>query len=154
MKRVILSLSGKRGLLCIQRLVPIVEVNPHTTEILEVNCETGERTETEIKVTPSQLDRGYGFGSFLLSLSADQIGYDHNILDFLKPCINRQYSSIGDLFGFSLSAANQVAYNEEFRTSHLCYGSLNPILTFIPAEDCQIDLAFYKEMEYNLHNAA
>lgn len=142
------KLYVEEGKLCIERLVPIVEVNPHTKCIQYTDSDTDVVTETDIEVTPDQLDRGYGFGSFLLSLSIDQIEFDQKIIDFLKPCINRQYSSLGDLFGFTLEGPNIDSINKAFgEGNYLNYASLLSICLGIPAEDCSVHHQVFKEME-------
>ncbi len=86
----------------VTRLVPLVLVNPHT----------GIVEDTELPVTPEELNRGYGFGSFLLSITVDEVDYDQAVVDFLGRSINRKYSSMGDLFGFSFHGPNADSRNE------------------------------------------
>lgn len=133
-----IQLRIEDGNLSIKRLVPLVLVNPHTGIIID----------TEDAVAPEQLNRGYGFGSFLLSITVEEIDYDQEVVDFLSNSINRKYSSLGDLFGFTFHAPNPESYSEDFRLgNYLNYASLNDEIIDIPVEDCQIDLAVFKQLD-------
>lgn len=133
-----IQLRIEDGNLSIKRLVPLVLVNPHTGIIID----------TEDAVAPEQLNRGYGFGSFLLSITVEEIDYDQEVVDFLGQSINRQYSSIGDLFGFTVRGPNEKSYNEAFKLGNCVnYASLNDEITDIPVEDCTIDLAVFKQLD-------
>ena len=67
-KRIRLSVSKKGNFLRIKRLVDIVRVDPYDDVLLDADGE-----KTEIEVTPDQLNRGYGFGSFLLNIKPEEI---------------------------------------------------------------------------------
>lgn len=133
-----IQLRIEDGELSIKRLVPLVLVDSHTGIIID----------TEDAVTDEDLNRGYGFGSFLLSITVDEIDYDQEVVEFLSQAINREYSSMGDLFGFTVSEPNTEAVNKAFGLGNCVnYASLNDELIGVPVEDCTIDLVVFKEMD-------
>ena len=153
-KRVKLYLSHKGKTLGIQRLVPIVCIDPRTKKLVEHDGE-GHEIKTDTDAPEGILNKGYGFGTFLLSLKVEEIEYDEEVLAFMKKAINREYSSIGDLFGFSFSAPSTESYSEEFRLgNYMTFCTLNDVMLGVIQEDCQIDLEVYNEMEAHLHNIA
>ena len=140
MKRVKLTVTAKGNFLEIHRLEPIVRVDPYTDNIIE-----GDE-KTDIPVEPDQLNRGYGFGSFILNLTPDEIEYDRKVVEFLRKAVNRKYSSLGDLFGFSLNDGNPQSNNDMFNQAYMTYASLGETL-IVPQADCQIDTGIFRAME-------
>lgn len=86
----------------------------------------------------------HGFGTFFWKLKKEEVEITKEAKQKLKECINREYSSLGDLFGFSIHY-NTAAYNSEHRGLYLNYASLeNEIL--VPLEDITIDYEAYRRL--------
>jgi hypothetical protein len=87
----------------------------------------------------------YGFGTFFLDLKKEEIDITDEAKEILKECINREYSSIGDLFGFSVGYHEKNKYNPEFNGCHCSYACLeNEIL--VPPEDITVDYEAYRRL--------
>ena len=131
MSEKVLKLSIEKNELKIERLVDIKIFNPYKNE------ETDE-----------DRFRGYGFGSFLLFIKPEEIEYDELVLDFLSSCVNKKYSSMGDLFGFEYKVSG-ASIKKEFQSPYIVYGSLSETLS-VPQEDCSIDEELFNELKNEL----
>jgi hypothetical protein len=131
MSEKVLKLSIEKNELKIERLVDIKIFNPYKNE------ETDE-----------DRFRGYGFGSFLLFIKPEEIEYDELVLDFLSSCVNRKYSSMGDLFGFEYKVSG-ASIKKEFQSPYIVYGTLDAKLS-VPQEDCSIDEEIFNELKNEL----
>lgn len=86
----------------------------------------------------------HGFGTFFWNLRKEEIEITEEAKEKLKECINREYSSIGDLFGFSIHY-NTTAYDLRHRGLHLSYASLEAEI-LVPLEDITIDYEAYRRL--------
>lgn len=87
----------------------------------------------------------FGFGTFFLDLKKEEVEIDAEAKEILKKCINREYSSLGDLFGFSIGYSEKHEYDPRFTGIHCSYGCLeNEIL--VPPEDITIDYEAYRRL--------
>lgn len=132
MSQKVIRLSVEGNDLKIERLVDIKIFNPYKNE-----------------ETDADRFRGYGFGSFLLFIKPEEIEYDELVLDFLSSCVNRKYSSMGDLFGFEYKVSGE-SIKKEFQSPYVVYGSLDKNL-MVPQEDCSIDLDIFNKIKENLN---
>ncbi len=131
MSQKVIRLSVEGNELKIERLVDIKMFNPYKNE-----------------ETDADRFRGYGFGSFLLFIKPEEIEYDELVLDFLSSCVNRKYSSMGDLFGFEYKVSGE-SIKKEFQSPYIVYGSLNETLS-VPKEDCSIDEEIFNDLKKEL----
>lgn len=132
MNKKVIRLSVEGNDLKIERLVDIKIFNPYKNE----------ETDTD-------RFRGYGFGSFLLFIKPEEIEYDELVLDFLSSCVNRKYSSMGDLFGFEYKVSG-ASIKKEFQSPYIVYGSLDKNL-IVSQEDCSVDLDIFNKLKENLN---
>jgi hypothetical protein len=87
----------------------------------------------------------HGFGTFFWHIKEDEIDIDHKAVEALRACVNREYSSLGDLFGFNMHD-NQECADLELRGPYLAYSATGSDLT-VPPEDVTIDLNCHRMLE-------
>lgn len=109
-------------------------------------------SEDSVMLTNLNKERSnqHGFGTFFWQINPQEIDIDKETLNFVRDCVGREYSSIGDLFGAVLDNA-PAAMVEAQRGFYVNFASTEDSLV-VPLVDLRVNLELYMELHKILYD--